>query len=377
LGFGYDDDLMYFEAIFEGLKARFPKAILPIRHTFPATQHPNLPLLPILRFVDIPQPRRRAGASSYANIIRLVTPASILRLARRRPEVIIITEFSMVSLAGWVLAKTRRLPIVLLVESDPSFRGAPSSWLAATVKSFVARRCDSLLVCNQAGADYLTKKLRAPTDRIMVGPYLASNPAGLDTVDPTERTGPVHLLFLNSISQRKGVAELVRALARTPKELRESWHLDLVGSGDQEDPLRALLAELGLSDNVTWHGRVPFSATGQYYRDTDVVVCPTLADYRSLSGFEAVNAGRPLITSIHDGASAELSQYAPSVRVIDPLDEAAFAEALTPYLSRSAWLREQATLALQVPGRFSVEAASDNLATAIHRALTRRPGALN
>lgn len=373
LGFGYGADLMYFEQLFTGLKARFPKAILPIMSSFPAEKHPNLPLLPILRFIDIPQPRRQAGASSYATIIRLVTPASVIRLARRRPSVIIITEFSMVSLAGWTFAKTKRLPMVLLVESDPSYRGAPSSSLVVAVKSFVARHCDSILVCNQSGADYLTNTLKVPADRVMIGPYLTSNPAGPDLVDPTDRTGPVHLLFLNSVSLRKGVAELINALARTPKELRESWLLDVVGDGDQEDALRTLISKHGLEDNVVWHGRVPYAETGKYYRDADVVISSTLADYRSLSGFEAINAGRPLITSVWDGASEELAQLAPVVEVVDPLDEAAFAEVLTPYLSRTDWQRAQAAKAMQVPERFSVDAACDNLAGAIYRALERRP----
>ncbi len=374
LGFGYGGDLMYFEQLFEGLQSRFPKAIVPVASSFPVQRYPKLPLLPILKFADIPLPRRQAGGSAYATVVRLATPASVIRLGRERPEVLVITEFSLVSLAGWLLAKLRRIPLVLLVESDPSYRGAPSAPAVMAVKSFIARRCDAILVSNQLGADYLTKNLRVAPDRIRIGPYLTSNPAGPTPTSTGRRTGRVRLLFLNSITQRKGVAEMLRALARTPLELRDSWQLDVVGSGDQEAEVRRLTAELDLTANVIWHGRVPFPETGEFYRQADVVISPTLADYRSLSGFEAVNAGRALITSVHDGASEELVRLAHSVRLVDPLDQESFAEALRPYLTRSDWLRAQAAAAQKPPVEFSVEAACDNLAATINDALDRRAG---
>lgn len=371
LAFGYGTDLMYFRRLFQGLVARFPGTIIPIDTVYPVDRYPELPLLPILTFIDVRQRRRRAGGSAYATAARLLTPASVIRLARRHPDVLVVTEFSAVSLAGWSLAKFRRLPIVLLVESDPSFRGAPSSRLVTAVKAWVANHCDAVLVSNRIGADYLLNTLGVREELVRIGPYLASDPAG-EVVGGAQRSGPVRLLFLNSLTQRKGLTELLRALARTPLDLRDSWVLDLVGDGDQADQMRTLIADLGLESNVIWHGRVGYADTGRFYRDADVVVCPTLADYRSLGGFEAVNAGRILIGSVHDGAGEELARLAGAVCLVDPLDEAAFGEALTPYLSRSPWFQAQAAAALTPPAELSVESACDNLAAAIGDALVRR-----
>jgi glycosyltransferase involved in cell wall biosynthesis len=371
--FGFGDDLVYFNKLFAGFLKRFPNGFVPISTDFPLQRYPDLPLAPIMKWMDIRLPHRNAGASSYENWLRLPTPASLIRFIRLWPKVIVVTEFSHVSLGGWLVGKATGKPVVVLVESDPSFRGAPTSTLVTTIKSWIARHSDAVLVSNQIGATYLTEQLNLPANKLVIGPYLTSMP-DVDFAAEIDRDGPVRLLFLNSVTQRKGVPEMLRALARTPVELRGSWHLDLVGTGDLDQTVDQLIDELDLGANVTRHGRVAYADTGAYYQRAEVVLCPTLADYRSLSGFEAVNAGRILIASVHDGASEELSRLGGAVIVVDPLDEAAFAESITCCLSRSARFQELAEAALTVPEEFSAEAACNNFAEAVHHALNARSG---
>jgi glycosyltransferase involved in cell wall biosynthesis len=371
--FGFGDDLVYFNKLFAGFRSRFPNSFVPISTDFPLHRYPDLPLAPIMKWMDIRLPHRNAGAASYENWLRLPTPASLIRFIRLRPAVIVVTEFSHVSLGGWLLSRLTGKPVVVLVESDPSFRGAPSSKLVTTIKSWIARHSDAVLVSNRIGAKYLTEQLRLPASKLVVGPYLASMP-DLDQRSTPDQDGPVRLLFLNSVTQRKGVAEMLRALARTPLELRGSWHLDLVGTGDLDETVDELIDELHLTANVTRHGRVAYTDTGIYYQRAEVVLCPTLADYRSLSGFEAVNAGRILVASVHDGASEELSRLGRATIVVDPLDEAGFAEAITCCLSRSPEFQQLAEAALTIPTEFSVESACDNLATAVRHAIDARSG---
>jgi UDP-glucose:(heptosyl)LPS alpha-1,3-glucosyltransferase len=130
------------------------------------------------------------------------------------------------------------------------------------------------------------------------------------------------------------------------------------------------LAELGLADRVTLHGRVGYGETGRFYAAADVVICPTLADYRSLNGFEAVNAGKPVLISRYDGAHEEIAAVAPAARVIDPRDHDALVAALAAVLEPGA-LADLKRAAARVPPDFTLERVGDNLARAITMALER------
>lgn len=369
---GYGDDLQYFTQLIAGFHQRFPRGFVTVSDIFPVDLYPDLPLAPIMHYFDFRRKDREAGGQVYQTWHRYPNPRGLREVARRRPDVFVIIEFSHVSLGGWLLAKLLRKPVVLLVESDPSYRGAPSSTLVTRVKSFIARHSRVVLVSNEIGWTYLTGPVSVPAKKIMVGPYLTSDADNTEPIRPPDRRGPVRLLFLNSITERKGVAEFLRALAATPSELRSSWHLDLVGDGDFEPQIAELITELDLDNNVTRHGRVRFSEAASFYHRAEVVVAPTLADYRSLNGFEAVNMGRILVASVYDGAHHELSRFGPATVVVDPLDQDAFSQALTPLLSRTPEFLALSDAALNVPANFTVETTCDNLAAAIHRALESR-----
>lgn len=370
--FGYAGELMYFDTIFAELHRRLPNTVIPVDASYPVGRYPKLPLRPILRFHVFGQVRRSVGAVTYTSMRRLPTLASLWRLHRLRLDVLIITEFSPTALAGFTLARLTRTRIALLVESDPSFRGAPTSALALRLKRFVTKRVDAILVSNQAGRDYLVNRVGAPADRIEVGPYLTSDPAATDGVPAAPAgDGRVRLLFVNSINARKGLRELVEALARVPAQARDRWRLDVVGDGPDRRAIEALAAEHGIADNCHFHGKVAYRDIGAFYRAADLVVCPTLADYRSLGGFEAVNAGKPVLTSVYDGASREICQHFPAAQLIDPRDTPALGDILTRFVADPDYLAAAQAAAVPV-AQFRVSTIGENLMRLVQRASARR-----
>ena len=129
------------------------------------------------------------------------------------------------------------------------------------------------------------------------------------------------------------------------------------------------MKSLGLDARVRFHGRVAYADTGRFYTDSDLVVCPTLADYRSLNGFEAVNAGKPVLISTYDGAHEEIVAVAPAATVIDPRDHEALTAALAAALDPAALAAAQRAAA-QVPPDFTVDRVGENLARAVTIALS-------
>lgn len=368
--YGYNGDLIYFRDIFAEFAKHFPAGIVPVDRLFPVERYPELPLVPILAFIRLGRSRRRVGDVEYLGVYRIPTIGAVTRLLRTRAHAHILIEFSPTSLTGFVVARLARRRTVLLLESDPGFRGAPGGRISLAIKRYVARRADAVIVSNRFGERFLRERLGVTHDRVVVGPYLTSAPAEPPGPDAALPSRTARILFLNSVTRRKGVGMLVEALAELPPEVRDSWTLDVVGSGDELEPLVRRVAELGLTERVTFHGRVAYADTGRYYARADLVVCPTLADYRSLNGFEAVNAGKPLLISCYDGAHDEIARVAEAATVIDPRDLRSLTDALAAALDPAA-LAQAKLVAADVPPDFTIRRVGENLARAVTIALER------
>jgi glycosyltransferase involved in cell wall biosynthesis len=256
--------------------------------------------------------------------------------------------------------------VVHLIESEPSFRGGAEGRLATTVKRIFARRSHIVLVSNERTARYARERLGIRPERLRVGPYLTSQPAE-DPSPAFDDGGSVRFLFLNSLQRRKGLHLLLAALAALPEHVRE-WTLDVVGDGSERAAVERQVGELGLVERVRFHGRRPHDEVAADYARAHVVICPTQGDYRSLAGFEAVNARRPVVLSTRDGATEEIIASGAAAVAVDPVDPRALAEALATFLRDDAHLAEQLEIAAAPPHRFSVEAVGANLEAAVRAA---------
>lgn len=102
--------------------------------------------------------------------------------------------------------------------------------------------------------------------------------------------GPLKLLFVGGLSQRKGLAYLLEALA----PLGDSVALTVIGSGAGKELLGTRHRLLG---------SVPHAVVIQEMRDHDVFVFPTLFEGYSLAVAEALSQGLAVITTPNSGAA--------------------------------------------------------------------------
>jgi starch synthase len=152
--------------------------------------------------------------------------------------------------------------------------------------------------------------------RVDVIPYAA------DTLrfrpDPSKRHGPCcTFLFAGGISQRKGVAYLLRAWQRVR---RLGWRLQLLGALPRDPgPLAPLL------DGVELLGRVAHAEVPARMAAADVFVFPSLFEGSAVVTYEALACGLPCIVTPAAGAVARDGEEG---SVVPPADVDALAAAM-------------------------------------------------
>jgi glycosyltransferase involved in cell wall biosynthesis len=108
---------------------------------------------------------------------------------------------------------------------------------------------------------------------------------------------PLRILFLGQVNIRKGLSEILGAIAqleKLPVEFR------IVGDVQLDIP-----AEYVRHPRVKWFGTVPRGATAGFYRDADVFLFPTFSDGFGLTQLEARAWNLPIIASRRCGDVVE------------------------------------------------------------------------
>lgn len=143
-----------------------------------------------------------------------------------------------------------------------------------------------------------------PPERI----HVAYNGVDLEKFSPTSEAaaepGAVRLLFVGQDFRRKGLAEVIGALALL-KDSRCPPVLRVIGR-DRPNPYRALARKLGVESLVTFEG--PTGEIENAYRAADLLVFPTHYDPFANVCLEALACGLPVLTTTTNGASEVIAE---------------------------------------------------------------------
>ena len=195
------------------------------------------------------------------------------------------------------------------------------------LKSLMAtmfRGAATVVVLGRRDLEVIPQLLRLPRDRITVLHNAVPDP--LPDLDRTRCPGkPCHLLFLGHLSARKGVPELLQALASpTMKHLR--WRATLAGGGPI-DEFRNLAEDLGIVERLSFPGWLDQVGVSALCADADVLVLPSHAEGLAMSVLEGLSHGLAVITT-PVGAHSEVIEPEVSGILVPPGDVAALADAL-------------------------------------------------
>jgi glycosyltransferase involved in cell wall biosynthesis len=196
--------------------------------------------------------------------------------------------------------------------------------LMKSVITVIFRRAEIVLVLGEHDRQALLTLLGLPEDRIATLHNAVPDPRPAPRQPrPAERQP--RLLFLGDLSQRKGVPELLRALASPALTFRR-WRATLAGGGSV-DHFRDLAADLGIADKTEFPGWLDAERIGALCAGSEVLVLPSHAEGLAMSVLEGLSYGLAVVTT-PVGAHSEVIEPEVSGLFVAPGDVDGLASAL-------------------------------------------------
>ncbi len=190
-----------------------------------------------------------------------------------------------------VACRALGVPVVVHLHAAQLHRAWPA--LAPALRG-VVRWVFSLPSCcialGPASARFVSDALGVPRERVVVITNGVPGPASAHVAAPSQDpAAPLQALFVGNLSDRKGVPQLLQALALAP--LRDlPLQLTLAGGGDI-DHYQALARQLGVAGRVRFPGWTPQAEVSRLLARSDVFVLPSHDEGLPLALLEALAHG--------------------------------------------------------------------------------------
>lgn len=208
-------------------------------------------------------------------------------------------------------------------------------WPFSAFEQSVYAGVSGAIAGNRAAAEVLRQKgYRGP---LAVIPQFGVDPT-LFTPRPQGNLSRLFTIgYAGRLEEVKGLGTLAEALAG----LRGEWRLLIAGEGPYRACLERRLAQAGLSDRVTFVGRVPSREMPQFLAQVDVLVLPSLTrpNWKEQFGrvlIEAMACGVPVIGS----SSGEIPHVIGEAGLIFPEGEASRLRECLQRLQEDVTLRQ-------------------------------------
>lgn len=158
---------------------------------------------------------------------------------------------------------------------------------------------------------------------------------------PPSTAGPLRLLAVGRLVEKKGFHILLEAVAR----LKSPFQLRVIGEGPERRRLMGIIAAHGLEARVTLEGAMTHAELPEAYRQSHLVVVPSIQDRTGDRDglpnvvLEAMACGRPVLGSRISALGSAIT-HGETGWLVPPADPQALAVALEKFAPQPA-LREQ------------------------------------
>ncbi|ODR79307.1 hypothetical protein BG842_09790 [Haladaptatus sp. W1] len=249
-----------------------------------------------------------------------------------------------------------------------------SEWKNALYRAVERRyfRGVDAAVCNSETTRRTVRRLRRlPTtvarpagDRFEAASESSASPVSAAT--RTERTfdGPLRLVFLGNLIERKGLHVLLSALSTVSGD----WTLTVIGAPTDADyaaRVRHLRDRYELAESVRFTGRLPDEAVADHLSRDHVLAVPSLYEGLGLVYLEGMAFGVPAIATTAGGAE-EIVSDGDTGFLLPPDDADAIADAVRTLRDDRALLRRMSDAARE---RYSAQPSWEETTATVERFL--------
>lgn len=167
---------------------------------------------------------------------------------------------------------------------------ARPKWQKQRIRAMV-KGADHVIVLGQRDRRTMIEDLRADPSRVSIIHNCVPDPGPrIRAPEPT-----VRILFLGRLSERKGVTDLLNALA-LPAMVALSWRAVVAGDGPVGH-YRSVAEQLGIADRVEMPGWLDTRQTHDLCRRSDILVLPSFAEGLAMAVLEGLAHGLAVVTT--------------------------------------------------------------------------------
>lgn len=159
------------------------------------------------------------------------------------------------------------------------------------VARFLMRRARVVPRSEQAGAFIRQFMPRVETEPIDHGVDLEKFPLSGENVREDR------FVVVSQLIPRKRISHTIEAYDRFVKAGYETYSLDIIGAGEEEDSLRQLVKKLGLEEKVTFHGKLSHEKLLPVVAASKALLVSTEKDNNMVSIVESIALGTPVVTT--------------------------------------------------------------------------------
>lgn len=229
------------------------------------------------------------------------------RLARQfKPDLIHIHSGFPTGPLGYWLKLTQRIPYLMTLHGAevpgflPEEIGTLQNLLAPAT-NVVWQAASAVIAVSEGLRDLSLKSM--PDVKIGVIPN------GVDCTHfaPASQPKPAtnekqQLLFVGRVVAQKGLTYLLQALAQLKAAGVTNWHFNIVGDGPLRPDLETEAINLGIADQVTFTGWLPFEQVPETMRGADMFVLPSVIEGMPLVLLQAMACGLPVLATKVSGS---------------------------------------------------------------------------
>lgn len=173
------------------------------------------------------------------------------------------------------------------------------AWITRTINN-----CDRLIVLSQWWKEYFTS-IGVAADKIVILNNIVTPPQ-----QPVERNtdGKIRLLFLGEIGKRKGIYDLLTAIANEREFFTQ--HIELrIGGNLEEEKLQAFIRDHNLGDFVTFMGWVSGDKKRECLEWAHIYILPSYNEGLPIGILEAMSYRMPIISTPVGGIPEVVKQH--------------------------------------------------------------------